>query len=123
MSTAIAEEIELQDVGPIHQLSIPLPEGGGVVILRGKNDAGKSETLNAVDALVTGRGSIEKRDGSPRGSISLGEARLTVVKQQRRDGAELAAVSLDSRFDLADLVDPGLKDPEKADSFRIKALI
>lgn len=123
MSTAIAEEIELQDVGPIHQLSIPLPEGGGVVILRGKNDAGKSETLKAVDALVTGRGSIEKRDGSPRGSISLGEARLTVVKQQRRDGAELAAVSLDSRFDLADLVDPGLKDPEKADSFRIKALI
>lgn len=123
MSTAFAEAIELSDVGPIHHLEIPLPAGGGVVCLKGRNDAGKSETLKAVDALVSGRGSIEKRDGSARGEIRLGDARLTVVKQQRRDGAELAAVSLDSRFDLADLVDPGLKDPEKADSFRIKALV
>lgn len=120
---SVVDEIEITDIGPIGHLTIPLPDGGGVIVLRARNDAGKSEALKAVDALVTGKGSIEKRDGSARGQISLGEARLTVVKQQRRDGAELAAVSLDSKFDLADLVDPGLKDPEKADGFRIKALV
>lgn len=122
-ATATVPEITIEDVGPIHSLRIPLPAGGGLVVLRGRNDAGKSEALKSVNALVSGNGGIEKRDGSVRGEIRLGEARMTVVKQTRRDGPELEAVTLDGRLSLADLVDPGLVDAEKADAVRIKALV
>ena len=34
--------IEIKNIGPISTASIPIPEGGGVVVLRGKNGSGKS---------------------------------------------------------------------------------
>lgn len=123
MSTAVAEEIEVKDVGPVEHLSIPLPPGGGLVVIRGPQDHGKSKTLEAVDYAVTGNGSIEKRDGSTKGTITIGEATVSVVKQARRQGFELVASSLDGRLKISDLIDPGLKDPEKNDAVRIKALV
>ena len=60
MDTAMSDVIELEDIGPIENLRIPLPSAGGVVLLRGRNDIGKSEALKAVDALVSGRGEVEK---------------------------------------------------------------
>lgn len=123
MSTAVAEEIELKDIGPVEHLSIPLPAGGGLVVVRGRQDIGKSQTLNAVDYAVTGNGSIEKRDGATRGTITIGDATVSVVKQARRQGFELVAASLDGRLKISDLIDPGLKDPEKNDAVRIKALV
>lgn len=50
--------VEIKDIGPIENLSIPVPDGGGVVVFRGKNGVGKSHALAAIDALVTGKGRL-----------------------------------------------------------------
>ena len=123
MATAMTDVIELEDIGPIENLRIPLPSAGGVVLLRGRNDIGKSEALKAVDALVSGRGELEKRDGAARGQIRYGDAKISVSKVARRSGPELEITTIDSRLSLADLVDPGIKDPERADGARVKALV
>ncbi|MCC7421810.1 MAG: hypothetical protein IT428_16145 [Planctomycetaceae bacterium] len=114
--------IELTDVGPIERLSIPVPEDGGLVVLKGRNGAGKSKSLEAVESLVSGRGTAEPRDGKLRGEVSGFGARLTVTKSVRRYG-ELVVETLEGKLSVADLVDPGLVDPIRADAARIKALV
>lgn len=115
--------IEVENLAAVHRLSIPVPEGGGVVVLRGGHGVGKSNTLKAVDALASGRGSdkLQVRDGAARGEISGCGVRLTVGKRTSRSG-ELEVTSLDGRLSVAELVDPGLVDEGKADAKRIKAL-
>lgn len=119
------EPIEIKDVGPIAHELIPLRPGGGLVVIKGDQGTGKSKTLEAINAIATGnlRG-LEKRDGSQRGEIRWGEARVTIVKRPTASGPELAVSTLEGRgLSLADLVDPQIKDPEKADAWRIKALV
>lgn len=120
MTTAI----EVENLAAVHRLSIPLPEGGGVVVLRGGHGVGKSNTLKAVDALASGRGSekLQVRDGAARGEISGCGVRLTVGKRTSRSG-ELEVSSIEGRLSVAELVDPGLVDDGKADAKRIKALV
>lgn len=114
--------IEVNDIGPVRSLSIPIPEDGGVVVLRGRNGRGKSHVLAAVDSLVTGRDRPVVRDGARQGSIRGLGAAITVARNARRSG-ELLVESLDGRVNVVDLVDPGLKSPEAADAKRIKALV
>lgn len=115
--------IEIKDTGPIRQLSIPIPENGGVVVLKARNGAGKSKSLEAADALVNGSGSeLKPRDGSFRGEVTGFGAKLHVMKKTVRSG-ELEVVTLEGRLNVADLVDPGLIDPVRADATRIKALV
>ena len=115
-------EIRIENVGPIEALTIPIPEAGGVVVLHGRNGSGKSTALKATQALLQGKGSLVARDGARSGSIELGAARITVGKNTRRSG-ELETVHLEDRLSIADLVDPGLKDPEAADRRRVRALV
>lgn len=119
MTTAI----EVENLSAVHRLSIPLPEGGGVVVLRGGHGVGKSNTLKAVDALASGRNAdkLQVRDGAARGEISGCGVRLTVGKRTNRSG-ELEVSSIEGRLSVAELVDPGLVDEGKADAKRIKAL-
>jgi SWI/SNF-related matrix-associated actin-dependent regulator 1 of chromatin subfamily A len=49
-------------------------------------------------------------------------ARLSIGRSTRRTG-EAEVATLEGRFDISQLVDPGLKDAEAADKARIKALI
>lgn len=114
--------IEIQNVGPVRMVSIPVPEEGGVVVLRGRNGTGKSYTLGAVDRLVTGKGELRPTDGKSNGSVEFGDAKLSVGRSIRRSG-ELEVVTLDGRLSIADLVDPGLINSEAADAKRIKALV
>lgn len=114
--------IQIVDVGPIKQLEIPVPENGGVVVLKGRNGAGKSEALEAVECAVSGKGSPKPRDGIRSGSIRGLGVELSVGRSVKRSG-ELVVHSMDSRLSVADLVDPGIKDPDAADQKRIKSLI
>lgn len=118
MTTAIAVE----NLGPVTQATIPIPETGGVVVLKGRNGAGKSRTLDAVDSLITGRGKPSVRDGALSGSVSGFGVTMKVARSARRTG-ELEVTSLDGRLSVSDLVDPQLKTPDAADARRIKALI
>lgn len=117
--------IEIENLGPITLLSHECPEGGGVVLLKAKNGKGKTYAINAVEAAVTGRGAkdLRPRDGTAKGSVQAFGAKLTVARQSRRDGTGLVVESLDGKFDLATLIDPGKVSKEAADKDRIKALI
>jgi hypothetical protein len=114
--------IEIKDIGPVEHVSIPIPEEGGVVVLKGRNGAGKSNTLSAVESLTTGRGQLAVRDGALRGEVTGCGATITVGRATRRTG-ELEVVTLEGKLSIAELVDPGLKSDAAADSKRIKALV
>lgn len=124
MPTATEREIILENVGPIERLQIPVPEGGGLVVLRGRNGVGKSTALEAAEALVTGKGKLSARDRCLKGSVAGLGAEITVGRVTRHRGRdELEVVSLAGKFSVADLVDPGIQDQAAADSHRIKALV
>lgn len=114
--------IEIKNIGPISTASIPIPEGGGVVVLRGKNGSGKSIALDAVTTAISGKGKPQLKDLATKGSIQAGGVTLTVGRAVRRSG-ELEVATIDGRLSVADLVDPGINDPGRADAMRIKALV
>ena len=91
-------------------------------MFRGRNGVGKTKTLEAIDALVSGRGKVSVKDGALRGEVQGLGVKLTVARSTRRSG-ELEVVSLEGRLSVADLIDPGLVSPEAADAKRIKALV
>src|SRR5690349_15913308 len=116
----MARSIELKNVGPIHQLSIPIPEGGGVVEISGPNGSGKSHGLAAIQAITSGEGSVPVRDGANSASVDAPGVRMTVGRKTARAG-EFELRSLEGP-DPSVLVDPGIKDRAAAHGERIRAL-
>jgi energy-coupling factor transporter ATP-binding protein EcfA2 len=117
-------EIDLTNVGAIDKLTIPMPSGGGVVVLRGPNGSGKSTGLNAASALIGGDADIAKRDGTDRAIIEGLGAKLTIGQRKSRAcGSEVEVRTIEGQLDLAALVDPGISDPFAADKHRIRALV
>lgn len=115
-------QITLENVGPVKRCTLPVPKGGGVVVLRGRNGSGKTHVLNAVQALVSGDGSLPVRDGQGRASVEGLGVTLRVGKRAARSG-ELEVTAIEGGVDPSTLVDPGIQDPEKADAQRVKALL
>lgn len=125
--------IEIENVGAIQQLSIPLSPG--VTVLSGRNGAGKSTALRAIGALATGEApELEVRDGvdeDVRGRISGLGALFTVGRRRaeataspsgkNRGTGELEVRTLRGLNPL-ELVNPGVSDPERADARRIALL-
>lgn len=115
--------IEIKNLGPVLNCTIPIPERGGVVCLSGRNGSGKSETLAGVQKMLTGKGEIATpTDGYDRGTVTGVGGSLTFGRSTRRTG-ELEVVAMDSRLSVADVVDPQIKDPLSADEKRIKAIL
>jgi len=114
--------IELKDIGPITRISLPLPDGGGVCVLRGENGAGKTTAINALLTLCGSKGTLHPRDEAPSGSVEGLGAKVSVGARTRRTG-ELGVATLEGKLSIGDLVDPGLLDPVAADARRIKALL
>ena len=123
MSTAtINEPLVITDAGPIENLTIPIPPGGGVVVLSGRNGSGKTTAINATESLIGGKPSVSPRDGSQKAVITGFGATLRVGRRASRTG-ELEVESLDGKLTPAVFVEPGLKSPDAADAMRIKALL
>jgi len=115
--------IDIESIGPVDQIHIPIPENGGVVVLKGPNGAGKTKTLEATEALVSGNARLlSASDGAEAGLIDGFGAVLRVGRTTRKAG-ELEVVSIIGKFSVSDLVDPGFKDPDTSDAARVKALI
>jgi len=113
--------IEINDVGPIDHVSIPVPAGGGVVVLRGANGSGKSTAIAAVDDLSRGgsRLATRARHGKAQGSVEGLGVRLSVGRVKASRKGELQVEAFEPRVSVASLVDPGIKDPEIADRYRV----
>jgi ABC-type iron transport system FetAB ATPase subunit len=117
------KEIEINNVQAITHLNFAIPEGGGVVLLRGKNGCGKSTALQAISEAAGGKKTgLKAKDGTKFGTIEAPGVRLRVGKSTAKTG-ELEFDSIEGRFPLADLVDPGFRDAEACDRTRTKALI
>lgn len=118
------KKITLKNIGPIDSLEIPLPEGGGVVELRGSNGSGKSHAQAAIERMLTGNGKVPVRDGELMGSVdatAIG-ATLVVAKSTRVLGA-LEVQHLDGKANIGDFIDPKVDSPEAADRKRINTLL
>lgn len=115
-------EIKVRNVGPVANLDFKV-EFGKVNVIKGRNGSGKSYTLKTAQALIKGQGTgLQQRDGSIRGELEGFGAVLRLARSVRRTG-DVDVVSLEGRFNVADLVDPGIKAPDAADAQRIKALV
>lgn len=114
--------IELDSVGAIRSAKILIPKDGGVVVLTGRNGSGKSTALDAIQAAMTGKGKPPVTDMAKSGSVRVAGVTMTVARSVRRQG-ELQVETLEGRLSIADLVDPGFVDHERADAKRIKALV
>ena len=64
--------VKIKNIGPISTLSMPVPEGGGVVVLKGRNGSGKSTALDAISAAVSGKGKPPIKDLAESGEIVAG---------------------------------------------------
>lgn len=120
----MTRSIEVENLGPVKSLDVPLPEPGGVVVLRGTNGSGKSTIIDGVSRILGGKAPhLSATDGTPRGTVTIGDAILRVTKSKAQSKGELEFVGIEGRLDIAALVDPGIIDLEAADAKRLKALI
>lgn len=115
--------LSIEGIGPIRNpLDIHFPAGGGIVVLQGLNEAGKSTALNSARALLGAGNPLQHSDGIDRGTVVFdgGAARITVAKTTRKTG-EVGVARLEGVDPMA-LVEPGIKDPLRADDERIRIL-
>lgn len=117
-------KFEFVDVGPISELSI-VAEPGTVTVLRGPNGSGKTTALGALSRLAGSKSgpALSHKDGSKKGTVT-GEGvtiRLSPNGNPRRTG-ELQCEPVDEDLTIADIVEPGLRDPVANDRRRIEAV-
>lgn len=122
MSTDTPETIEVENIGPVEYCSIPLPPEGGITVLRGANDCGKSISIDATARLAGGKQKLTQRDSQPSaGEARMGDVTLRVGASTRLIG-EAEVLSIEGRLAIGDLIEPPIKDAEAADRARTKAL-
>lgn len=115
------ETVIIRDVGPHTSLEINVCPG--VTVLRGKNECGKSIAIRCVAALAGADAKdLPIRDGARSGLIEGFGTTLVLSTRNTRTG-DSEVDSLEDRMNLAELVDPGLKDPKAATRRRIRALL
>jgi len=93
--------IELTDCGPVKALSIPVQPG--VVVLRGRNDIGKSESLKAVSKLLGGKETISCRQGAVNGTVEGFGVKVSLGKARTSARGELEALSIEGNLPVAEL--------------------
>lgn len=121
---ASKKNLVLKNVGAIHELTIPVPDDGGVVELIGPNGAGKTTALRAAQGILgdkKDRSGLRHHDDAEKGSVSFGDCTITLGRTNRTSGA-LDVHSLAGHVDLGDIVDPQIEDPLRADKRRIEAI-
>lgn len=124
MSTTIKDsEVSIENIGPIEELRLTA-KPGTITVLTGPNGVGKTQALQAIDGLASGKSRLSNRDGTVGGSARGFGVTIKVGRggSNRRSG-DLEIESVEDRLNIADLIDPKVKDPIAADARRIKALV
>ena len=112
-------DYEIENIGGIEHAKFKLSIG--VNILLGKNAAGKSSAIRAIERTQGGKAAVERRDGSSRGSVRGPGVTLSVRQVAKTTGE--AEMELADTGPLARLIDPGIKGADAAARERIRALI
>ena len=118
----MTEKITLTNIAKVRNLTIENPDGGGAIVLKGRNGIGKTTTLTAIEAVVNHNAKPVVTHGEPKGTVDAFGVTLHVGKQTRRSG-ELEVAALDGKLSISDLIDPGINDREIADQHRLRALV
>ncbi len=116
------KNLNSEDIGPTKELEASLPDGGGITVLLGPNDCGKTEILRGVNRACGGTDTVTARDGALKGTLSVAGVELTVSSRIRTVG-KLEVETIVGKYELSDLIDPPIKDPVKADAVRIKVML
>lgn len=116
--------IILENIGPVERLELPA-RPGTITVLRGPNGSGKSTALRSIDAMTGTRSAkLSSRDGTVGGFAEGFGVTIKVARNganRRLNDCLVAAV--EDRLDIAQFVDPGLKDADAADLRRLKAMV
>lgn len=113
--------ISIDNLGPIEHFEFSGSKPG-VTVFSGPNGVGKTIFQKAIQAAARGKGKVPLRDQTKHGSVEAFGAVITIGGTCRHTGV-FEVLSLDGRFNLADLVDPRIDTPALADKERIKALV
>jgi energy-coupling factor transporter ATP-binding protein EcfA2 len=117
-------ELVIENVQCIHEFTLRIPEDrpGGAIVLKGTNGAGKTTTISVLNALLTGKGSLNVRDHAKKGTASGFGGEMTIGKTTRRKG-DVEVPTLEGRFDLEALVNPREVTDKARFARRLRALI
>lgn len=114
--------VVIENVGPIKRAVIPFAPGC-VTVLEGTNGAGKSETLEAINALAgLGTDGLTIRDGAEEGFIAGFGCQVKLTARQSRRTGQIDILVVEEGFSLAGFVRPGLKGAEANDRRRLQDL-
>lgn len=118
-----ARRIKIDGVGPIQSFAIDL-SGHGVYVLRGSKGLGKSTAISCVELLAGQKVNLTLNDRCLDGRVSGFGTTVPITRQRiGRPKGEFEGFALDSeKYTLADITDPDIQDPAKADAHRIRAL-
>lgn len=118
----MSDSLLIKDRGVIEELEIPVPQGGGVVVLRGKNGHGKTTALKVIHSLVTGEKGPGVRRGATKGSTIGFGVEVKIASRESRKGT-LTVTGFRGAESLTKFLNPGVKDEEVADARRIAEMI
>ncbi len=114
--------ITVRNIRGIEYFEAHLPVSG-VVLFRGENDCGKTRMVDAVRRLTGDRTApFACSNLAAVGSISGLGATVTIRKRATENG-HVTVATLEDSMSIGTLIDPGIKDPAKADAVRIKACV
>jgi ABC-type branched-subunit amino acid transport system ATPase component len=119
-------EISITDVGPIHDVTIPIAPGR-IVKLVGPNGAGKSTAIGAITGAVQKKNpGLTPRDGRMSGKLRMPGVTVTFgARMQRKETGELPVTFaiVEDGAGIEKILDPGFKDPEAADRRRLEGVL
>lgn len=124
----MTHSFEVQGIGPVDLVRIDFPDddAGGVTVIRGRNEAGKSTCLEAIDALITGDASrLEPSNDGPGTGYIRGpgrELKVTSRSARKRAGDDALPLRALAGADLATFIHPGFESDDSNDRARIHEL-
>jgi energy-coupling factor transporter ATP-binding protein EcfA2 len=120
-------EINIQDVGAIENVTIPI-RPGTIVKLVGENGAGKSTAITAVTSAVTKENAgLRPRDGRMAGKIRMPGVTVTIgarmTQKKSGDVEPVAFAMVEDGSGISKILNPGIKDPVAADKRRLEGVL
>lgn len=122
-----AAEIQIQDVGAIENVTIPIKRGT-IVKLVGENGAGKSTAITAVTSAITkDNAGLRPRDGRMSGKIRMPGVTVTIgARMSQKKSGDLEPVAfaiVEDGTGISKILSPGIKDPVSADKRRLEGVL